>query len=108
MGLDSGGSKVTTNWPGGCRGWAAKSMGNLYSPAQAEMVGSGVHGRKWLREISAAGRRSSQRSGGKSGWVEEKVEMRWFLPVRIHRSATSVRCTPGGTNWTGRFSVIKN
>ena len=33
------------------------------------------------------GRRRSQRSEGKSGWVEAKVEIRWFLLVLTDFSA---------------------
>jgi hypothetical protein len=38
-------------------------------------------------EGSAWGRRRSQRSEGKSGWVEAKVETRWFLLVLTDFSA---------------------
>ncbi len=56
-------------------------------PDQAESEGSGRQGRMTLRVSSAWGRRRSQRSSGKSGWVEAKVEMRWFLLVLTDFSA---------------------
>jgi hypothetical protein len=57
--------------------------------------------RSMLRMISAKGRRRSQRSSGKSGWVEEKTEMRWLLPVRTALSAGLDLWVCGGTNVTG-------
>ncbi len=48
---------------------------------KAEREGSGRHGRMTLRVSLAWGRRRSQRSSGKSGWVDAKVEMTWFLAV---------------------------
>ena len=47
----------------------------------------GRQGRIVLRVSSAWGRRRSQRSEGKSGWVEAKVEIRGFLLVLTDFSA---------------------
>jgi hypothetical protein len=67
--------------------WTEKSYGRWWRPDQAEIEGSGRQGRRILRVISAKGRSRSQRSSGKSGWVDEKTEMRWFLPVLTALSA---------------------
>jgi hypothetical protein len=70
--------------------WAEKSYGRRCKPDQAESVGSGRQGRK------------TQRSSGKSGWAEEKTEMRWFCsacPYCPLCRVESVGC--GGTNVTG-------
>ncbi len=42
-----------------------------------------------------------QRSSGNSGWVEAKVEMRWFLLVLTDFSAGLDLCICGGTNCPG-------
>ena len=60
-----------------------------------------------FKVISAKGRRRSQRSSGKSGWVDEKTEMRWFLPVLTALSAGLVLWVCGGTNCTGNFCERK-
>ena len=54
-----------------------------------------------LRVSSAWGRRRSQRSSGKSGWVDAKVEMKWFLLVLTDFSAGLDLCICGGTHCTG-------
>ena len=54
-----------------------------------------------MRVIWAKGRSRSQRSSGKSGWVEERMEIRWFLPVLIALSAGLLLWICGGTNVTG-------
>ncbi len=54
-----------------------------------------------LRVSSAWGKRRSQRSEGKSGWVEAKVEIRWFLLVFTDFSAGLDLRICGGTNCTG-------
>ncbi len=59
----------------------------LISPDQAEREGSGRHGRMRLRVSLAWGRRRFQRSAGKSGWVEAKMEISWFLLVLTDFSA---------------------
>ena len=64
-------------------------------------MGSGRQVRMTLRVISAKGRRRSQRSSGKSGWVEEKTEIRWFFPVRTALSAGLDLWVCWGTNVTG-------
>ena len=64
-------------------------------------MGSGRQERMTLRVISAKGRRRSQRSSGKSGWVDEKTDMRWFLPVLTALSAGLDLWVCGGTNVTG-------
>ena len=68
---------------------------------QAEREGSGRHGRMTLRMSSAWGRRRSQRSAGNSGWVDAKVEMRWFLAVLTDFSAGLDLCICGETKCTG-------
>ncbi len=70
-------------------------------------MGSGRHGRKILRVISAKGRRRSQRSSGKSGWVDEKTELRLFLIVLTALSAGLVLWVCGGKNVTGNFCERK-
>ena len=52
-----------------------------------------------LRVSSAWGIKSCQRLGGKVMWAEEKMEMTWFLAVRIARSAGLERWLKGGTYW---------
>jgi hypothetical protein len=54
---------------------------------EAEREGSGRHGWRRFRVISAWGRRWSQRSSGKSGWVEDSKAMRWFFAVLTALSA---------------------
>ena len=56
-----------------------------------------------FRVSSAWGRRRSHRSAGKSGWVEAKVEIRWFFAVLTDFSAgfDLCICICGGTNCTG-------
>ena len=61
-----------------------------------------------LRVSSAWGRRRSQRSEGKSGWVEAKVEIRWFLLVLTDFSAGLDLWICGGTNSTGSRCERKN
>ncbi len=53
----------------------------------------------------AWGRRWSQRSEGKSGWMEAKVEIRWFLLDLTDFSAGLDLCICGGTNCTGSQSL---
>ncbi len=48
----------------------------MESRPNREREGSGRQGRMRLRVSSAWGRRRSQRSAGKSGWVEAKMDMR--------------------------------
>ncbi len=72
-------------------GWAAKSTGEPCRPCQADKEGSKAEGRSWLRVSSEAGRRSLQRSGGKVMCAEERIERKWFFPVRMDRSALLAR-----------------
>ena len=54
-----------------------------------------------FRVSSAWGRRRSHRSAGKSGWVEAKVEIRWFFAVLTDFSAGLDLWICGGTKSTG-------
>ena len=56
-------------------------------PCQAEMEGSRAKALIWLRVSSVKGSKAGQRLGGKEMWHEDKMEIKWFLAVRMARSA---------------------
>ena len=88
-------------------GWEAKSKGTRYKPWWAEREGLRDHSRMQLRVSSACGIKSCQRLGGKVMWAEEKMEMTWFLAVRIERSARFERWLKGGAYWKVRLAERK-
>ena len=56
---------------------------------------------------SAWVRRSSHLLAGKVRWVDERMEMKWFLAVRISRSAVRVRWLLGAAYWMCR-ELLRN
>jgi hypothetical protein len=61
--------------------------------------------RRRFRVIVAWGTSLSHRCIGKLGSVVARPAMKWFLNVRMARSAAFARWTPGGTNWYWMCSV---
>ncbi len=57
-----------------------------------------------LRVSIVRGKRAGQRLGGKDTCADNRVARKWFLVVRIDRSAGLVRCWKGGTCWKETFS----
>ena len=55
--------------------------------------------RSKLRVMSACGRSFSHRIKGKSGSVLQRPAMKWFLKVRMARSAALRRWMWGGASW---------
>ena len=71
--------------------------GKVVGGTMETMVGRerGVEGPR--AEMVEGGSKSCHRLGGKVVWVAEKTEMRWFLAVRMARSAGRERWLWGGT-----------
>jgi hypothetical protein len=88
-------------------GWEAKQKGTPWRPCHAESEGSGVQERRWFRVNSDWGSKSGQRLGGKVVWQDEKVEIRWFLAVRMARSAGRERWFWGGGVLKGKGDGAK-
>jgi hypothetical protein len=87
--------------------WKAKSNGRECRPCQAEREGLGLQVWRWLRLNYIRGRRSGQRLEGNETWQEDKTEVRWFLEVRMPRSAGRVRWLLGATYWYEMREVLK-
>ena len=82
--------------PGGPSGVAIKLKAPC-SWAYAESLLLMVDVRSRLRVMVAWSMRRSHRCLGNDGSHEHRVEMKWFLKVRIARSAALARCWLGGT-----------
>ena len=96
--LFSGLTCTSTRIPGGAMG----SLLKLYGPNNcdhAECLGLIRDPRSRLMVMSACGNNRSHRLTGKSMSVLHRPAMKWFLNVRIARSAALVRCCPGAASW---------
>ena len=82
-----GAVKGKTKLAGGMKGMGGEVIRKTVKARPGREGGIGRQGRITLRVSLAWGRRRSQRSEGKSGWVEAKVEIRWFLLVLTDFSA---------------------
>ncbi len=82
-----GAVKRETQLAGGVKGVGGEVIREMVKAGPGRRRDQGRQGRMMLRVSSAWGRRRSQRSEGKSGWVEAKVEMRCFLVVLTDFSA---------------------
>ncbi len=71
-----GSVKGKTKLTGGVERVGGEVVGKMMESRPSRERGVGRQGRMRLRVSSAWGRRRSQRSAGKSGWVEVKMEMR--------------------------------
>jgi hypothetical protein len=95
----AGFSWIRTRIPGGASGVRLKSKSPC-TCAYAERCAWRRLDRSRLRVCRACGRSRSHKFMGKSGGTELRPAMKWFLNVRMARSAAFRRCTCGGDNWT--------
>jgi hypothetical protein len=87
---------MVTAVPGGAIGWASKSYAPLV-PSHADILGCAGHGRSRLTVISACSKSSFHAHMGKLGSTPAIRAIKWFLNVRIARSALFLLCWCGGT-----------
>ena len=93
----SGSSCTNTRVPGGPIGVRLKSNTPL-SCAYAESFGLMRDPRNKFRVVRAWGKRRSHRRNGSSGSVLQRMAIKWFLKVRIARSAALRRCLPASVS----------
>ncbi len=92
---------------GGMDGMGGKVVGGTMETMVGEERGVDGRGWRWLRVSSTCRRKSCQRLGGKEMWAAEKMEITWFLAVRIARSTGLERWLKGGTYWKVRLTERK-
>ena len=90
------GVKAITFTPGGASGVLLKSKAPI-KEWQADSCGCALDAHNRLMVVVACSMRSSHRCIGKSGCVEHKPAMKWFLKARVARSAAFRLWLQGGT-----------
>ena len=97
---------TSTRMPGGAIGSLLKSYGPN-SCDQAECFGLMRDPRMRLMVNTACGMSLSHKCMGNSASVVHNPAIKWFLNVRMARSAALVRCWPGAANWYLMSLVLK-
>ena len=89
---------MMTRHPSGMMGVASKSKG-LLKYSQDKMIGLRVACWKILRISSDCSRRRSHRYFGKALSMPTRIARKWYLKVRMVRSAVLRQCKSRGMSW---------